>query len=130
MRRAGSQVTNFQTQAAQAWVSHCPDVEPRTTWLFLTEQAMNHNQDRLTAFRENQARTNILNKEVQHLQEEKSKQVSVVPSLALDCSQLSRSASFPPGLPLESVHLLLNETVGSRCPLQPDTVDGSLHSCP
>ncbi|XP_051038257.1 leucine-rich repeat-containing protein 45 isoform X2 [Phodopus roborovskii] len=37
-------------------------------------QAMDHNQDRLTAFRENQARTNILSKEVQHLQEEKSKQ--------------------------------------------------------
>eukprot|EP00072_Mus_musculus_P053572 XP_006533203.1 PREDICTED: leucine-rich repeat-containing protein 45 isoform X5 [Mus musculus] len=38
------------------------------------EQAMDHNQDRLTAFRENQARTKILSKEVQHLQEEKSKQ--------------------------------------------------------
>ncbi|KAM7334727.1 hypothetical protein ACRRTK_008047 [Alexandromys fortis] len=38
------------------------------------EQAMDHNQDRLTAFRENRARTNILSKEVQHLQEEKSKQ--------------------------------------------------------
>lgn len=37
---------------------------------------MDHNQDRLTAFRENRARTNILSKEVQHLQEEKSKQVS------------------------------------------------------
>nr|XP_042139178.1 leucine-rich repeat-containing protein 45 isoform X2 [Peromyscus maniculatus bairdii] len=44
------------------------------TTLQQLEQAMNHNQDRLTAFRENQARTNILNKEVQHLQEEKSKQ--------------------------------------------------------
>ncbi|XP_034363522.1 leucine-rich repeat-containing protein 45 [Arvicanthis niloticus] len=38
------------------------------------EQAMDHNQDRLTAFRENQTRTKILSKEVQHLQEEKSKQ--------------------------------------------------------
>ncbi|ERE67861.1 leucine-rich repeat-containing protein 45 [Cricetulus griseus] len=38
------------------------------------KQAMDHNQDRLTAFWENQARTNILSKEVQHLQEEKSKQ--------------------------------------------------------
>ncbi|CAO2646426.1 Leucine-rich repeat-containing protein 45 [Lemmus lemmus] len=38
------------------------------------EQAMDHNQDLLTAFRENKARTNILSKEVQHLQEEKSKQ--------------------------------------------------------
>ncbi|XP_059128289.1 leucine-rich repeat-containing protein 45 isoform X2 [Peromyscus eremicus] len=44
------------------------------TTLQQLEQAMDHNQDRLTAFRENQARTNILNKEVQHLQEEKSKQ--------------------------------------------------------
>ncbi|XP_008826531.1 leucine-rich repeat-containing protein 45 isoform X1 [Nannospalax galili] len=38
------------------------------------EQAMDHNQDRHTAFQENQARTSILSKEVQHLQEEKSKQ--------------------------------------------------------
>lgn len=38
------------------------------------EQAMDHNQDRITAFRENQTRTKILSKEVQHLQEEKSKQ--------------------------------------------------------
>ncbi|XP_036051157.1 leucine-rich repeat-containing protein 45 isoform X3 [Onychomys torridus] len=38
------------------------------------DQAMDHNQDRLTAFRENQARATILSKEVQHLQEEKSKQ--------------------------------------------------------
>lgn len=44
---------------------------------------MDHNQDRLAAFRENRARTTILSKEVQHLQEEKSKQVSPVPSLAL-----------------------------------------------
>lgn len=42
---------------------------------------MDHNQDRLTAFRENQARTSILSKEVQHLQEEKSKQVSTAPLL-------------------------------------------------
>ncbi|XP_045369422.2 leucine-rich repeat-containing protein 45 isoform X2 [Camelus bactrianus] len=38
------------------------------------EQAMDHNQDRQTAFRENQARTHVLSKEVQHLREEKSKQ--------------------------------------------------------
>eukprot|EP00072_Mus_musculus_P053570 XP_006533200.1 PREDICTED: leucine-rich repeat-containing protein 45 isoform X2 [Mus musculus] len=44
------------------------------TTLQQLEQAMDHNQDRLTAFRENQARTKILSKEVQHLQEEKSKQ--------------------------------------------------------
>uniref|UniRef100_A0A8C9KEY8 Leucine rich repeat containing 45 n=1 Tax=Panthera tigris altaica TaxID=74533 RepID=A0A8C9KEY8_PANTA len=39
------------------------------------EQAMDHNRDRQTTFRENQARTHVLSKEVQHLQEEKSKQV-------------------------------------------------------
>ncbi|XP_008574499.1 PREDICTED: leucine-rich repeat-containing protein 45 isoform X1 [Galeopterus variegatus] len=38
------------------------------------EQAMDHNQDRHTTFRENQARTHVLSKEVQHLREEKSKQ--------------------------------------------------------
>ncbi|KAM5272705.1 leucine-rich repeat-containing protein 45 [Ctenodactylus gundi] len=38
------------------------------------EQAMAHNQDRHTAFRESQARTHVLSKEVQHLQEQKSKQ--------------------------------------------------------
>ncbi|XP_043441342.1 leucine-rich repeat-containing protein 45 isoform X1 [Prionailurus bengalensis] len=38
------------------------------------EQAMDHNRDRQTTFRENQARTHVLSKEVQHLQEEKSKQ--------------------------------------------------------
>ncbi|XP_055245358.1 leucine-rich repeat-containing protein 45 isoform X2 [Gorilla gorilla gorilla] len=38
------------------------------------EQAMGHSQDRLTTFQENQARTHILSKEVQHLREEKSKQ--------------------------------------------------------
>uniref|UniRef100_A0A2R9ABH3 Leucine-rich repeat-containing protein 45 n=1 Tax=Pan paniscus TaxID=9597 RepID=A0A2R9ABH3_PANPA len=38
------------------------------------EQAMGHSQDRLTTFQENQARTQVLSKEVQHLREEKSKQ--------------------------------------------------------
>lgn len=38
------------------------------------EQAMDHNQDRITAFHENQTRAKLLSKEVQHLQEEKSKQ--------------------------------------------------------
>ncbi|XP_077611824.1 leucine-rich repeat-containing protein 45 isoform X2 [Crocuta crocuta] len=38
------------------------------------EQAMDHNQDRQTAFRENRARTRVLSKEVRHLHEEKSKQ--------------------------------------------------------
>ncbi|XP_003913643.1 leucine-rich repeat-containing protein 45 isoform X2 [Papio anubis] len=38
------------------------------------EQAMGHSQDRLTTFKENQARTHVLSKEVQHLREEKSKQ--------------------------------------------------------
>ncbi|XP_012308118.1 leucine-rich repeat-containing protein 45 isoform X2 [Aotus nancymaae] len=38
------------------------------------EQAMDHNQDRLTTFQENRARTHVLSREVQHLREEKSKQ--------------------------------------------------------
>ncbi|XP_069339112.1 leucine-rich repeat-containing protein 45 isoform X1 [Eulemur rufifrons] len=38
------------------------------------EQAMDHNQDRHATFRESQARTHVLSKEVQHLREEKSKQ--------------------------------------------------------
>ncbi|XP_012632680.2 leucine-rich repeat-containing protein 45 [Microcebus murinus] len=38
------------------------------------EQAVDHNQDRQATFRESQARTHILSKEVQHLREEKSKQ--------------------------------------------------------
>lgn len=37
---------------------------------------MDHNQDREATLRENQARTRVLSKEVRHLQEEKSKQVS------------------------------------------------------
>lgn len=37
---------------------------------------MDHNQDREASFRENQARTRVLSKEVRLLQEEKSKQVS------------------------------------------------------
>nr|XP_030699093.1 leucine-rich repeat-containing protein 45 isoform X2 [Globicephala melas] len=38
------------------------------------EQAMDHNQDRQTTFRESQARAHVLSKEVRHLREEKSKQ--------------------------------------------------------
>ncbi|XP_025715731.1 leucine-rich repeat-containing protein 45 isoform X4 [Callorhinus ursinus] len=38
------------------------------------EQAMDHNQERQTTSRENQARTHVLSKEVKHLQEEKSRQ--------------------------------------------------------
>lgn len=38
------------------------------------EQAMDHNQDRQAAFRENRARTQVLSQEVRHLREEKSKQ--------------------------------------------------------
>ncbi|XP_047401741.1 leucine-rich repeat-containing protein 45 isoform X4 [Sciurus carolinensis] len=38
------------------------------------EQAMEHNRDRHSAFQETQARTHLLSKEVQYLQEEKSKQ--------------------------------------------------------
>lgn len=44
---------------------------------------MGHSQDRLTTFQENQARTHVLSKEVQHLREEKSKQVRMAPSLTL-----------------------------------------------
>ncbi|XP_021784147.1 leucine-rich repeat-containing protein 45 isoform X3 [Papio anubis] len=44
------------------------------TTLQQLEQAMGHSQDRLTTFKENQARTHVLSKEVQHLREEKSKQ--------------------------------------------------------
>ncbi|XP_057173995.1 leucine-rich repeat-containing protein 45 isoform X5 [Ursus arctos] len=40
------------------------------------EQAMDHNQERQTTSRENRARTHVLSKEVQHLQEEKSRQGS------------------------------------------------------
>lgn len=40
-----------------------------------TEQAIAHSQQRQAASRENQARTQVLSKEVQHLQEEKSRQV-------------------------------------------------------
>lgn len=39
---------------------------------------MDHNQDREAAVRENRARTRVLSKEVRHLREEKSKQVSTV----------------------------------------------------
>lgn len=49
---------------------------------------MDHNQDRLTAFRENQTRNKILSKEVQHLQEEKSKQVSALTNPGLAASSL------------------------------------------
>ncbi|XP_047561846.1 leucine-rich repeat-containing protein 45 isoform X4 [Lutra lutra] len=38
------------------------------------EQAMDRNRERQTTSRENQARTHVLSKEVQHLQEEKSRQ--------------------------------------------------------
>lgn len=50
-------------------------VPQETTSLFPTEQAMDHNQDRQTVFRESQARAQVLSKEVRHLREEKSKQV-------------------------------------------------------
>lgn len=41
---------------------------------FCDKQAMDHNQDRQTVFRESQARAQVLSKEVRHLREEKSKQ--------------------------------------------------------
>lgn len=43
---------------------------------------MDHTQEREATFRENQARTRVLSKEVRHLQEEKSKQVRTGPPLA------------------------------------------------
>lgn len=94
-------MTNFQTWAAQDWVSpYC--WAQWITWHFLTEQAMDHNQDRITAFRENQTRTKILSKEVQHLQEEKSKQVRALtnPELAAfflpsPCGRSILQASVP-----------------------------------
>uniref|UniRef100_A0A8C6FZH4 Leucine rich repeat containing 45 n=1 Tax=Moschus moschiferus TaxID=68415 RepID=A0A8C6FZH4_MOSMO len=50
------------------------------------EQAMDHNQDRQTIFRESQARAQVLSKEVRHLREEKSKQ-------GIDCTCGAASGS-------------------------------------
>lgn len=50
---------------------------------FPVEQAMDHNQERQTTSRENRARTHVLSKEVQHLQEEKSRQVGTALPLTL-----------------------------------------------
>nr|XP_023507511.1 leucine-rich repeat-containing protein 45 isoform X5 [Equus caballus] len=50
------------------------DILRAVAWLLPTEQAMDHNQDRQTTFRENQARAHVLSKEMRHLREEKSKQ--------------------------------------------------------
>ncbi|XP_045425703.1 leucine-rich repeat-containing protein 45 isoform X4 [Lemur catta] len=49
---------------------------PHAAWIFAghRKQAMDHNQDRHATFRESQARTHVLSKEVRHLREEKSKQ--------------------------------------------------------
>jgi hypothetical protein len=103
-----SQMTSFQAQPAQGWAS---------LWLLLwlnslqpcctpTEQAMAHNQDRLTALRESQARTHVLSKEVRHLQEEKSKQVSTEPSLTLQLlwPTLAAVDAKPGQLPLWRAH--------------------------
>lgn len=41
----------------------------------VSEQAMDHNQDRLTILTENHSRTRVLSQEVLNLKEEKAKQV-------------------------------------------------------
>ncbi|XP_029782960.1 leucine-rich repeat-containing protein 45 [Suricata suricatta] len=57
------------------------------------EQAMDHNQDRQTTFRENQARTRLLSKEVQHLQEEKSKQfLDLMETIEKQQKEMARSS--------------------------------------
>ncbi|XP_042525961.1 leucine-rich repeat-containing protein 45 [Dipodomys spectabilis] len=57
------------------------------------EQAMDHNQDRHTAFQENTARTHILSKEVQHLQEEKSRQyLSLMETIDKQREEMAKSS--------------------------------------
>ncbi|XP_030151911.1 leucine-rich repeat-containing protein 45 isoform X3 [Lynx canadensis] len=57
------------------------------------EQAMDHNRDRQTTFRENQARTHVLSKEVQHLQEEKSKQfLDLMETIEKQRKEMARSS--------------------------------------
>lgn len=76
-------------------------VPQETTSLFPTEQAMDHNQDRQTVFRESQARAQVLSKEVRHLREEKSKQVrTMLPLAAGPCpvpAVWTKSPPQPPG---------------------------------
>lgn len=57
------------------------------------EQAVDHNQDQHTVFQENQARTHILSKEVQHLQEEKSKQfVNLMETIDKQREEMAKSS--------------------------------------
>ncbi|XP_042770978.1 leucine-rich repeat-containing protein 45 isoform X1 [Panthera leo] len=57
------------------------------------EQAMDHNRDRQTTFRENQARTHVLSKEVQHLREEKSKQfLDLMETIEKQRKEMARSS--------------------------------------
>ncbi|XP_012888549.1 PREDICTED: leucine-rich repeat-containing protein 45, partial [Dipodomys ordii] len=57
------------------------------------EQAMDHNQDRRTAFQENTARTHVLSKEVQHLQEEKSRQyLSLMETIDKQREEMAKSS--------------------------------------
>nr|XP_060501067.1 leucine-rich repeat-containing protein 45 [Panthera onca] len=54
---------------------------------------MDHNRDRQTTFRENQARTHVLSKEVQHLQEEKSKQfLDLMETIEKQRKEMARSS--------------------------------------
>ncbi|XP_058561409.1 leucine-rich repeat-containing protein 45 isoform X3 [Neofelis nebulosa] len=65
----------------------------RNTSLQQLEQAMDHNRDRQTTFRENQARTHVLSKEVQHLQEEKSKQfLDLMETIEKQRKEMARSS--------------------------------------
>ncbi|XP_010352635.1 leucine-rich repeat-containing protein 45 isoform X2 [Rhinopithecus roxellana] len=58
------------------------------------EQAMGHSQDRLTTFQENQARTHVLSKEVQHLREEKSKQfLDLMETIDKQREEMAKSSS-------------------------------------
>ncbi|XP_048220962.1 leucine-rich repeat-containing protein 45 isoform X1 [Perognathus longimembris pacificus] len=57
------------------------------------EQAMGHSQDRHAAFQENQARTRTLSREVQHLQEEKSRQyLNLMETIDKQKEEMARSS--------------------------------------
>ncbi|XP_047401740.1 leucine-rich repeat-containing protein 45 isoform X3 [Sciurus carolinensis] len=59
------------------------------------EQAMEHNRDRHSAFQETQARTHLLSKEVQYLQEEKSKQfLDLMETIDKQREEMARSSQL------------------------------------
>ncbi|XP_048220963.1 leucine-rich repeat-containing protein 45 isoform X2 [Perognathus longimembris pacificus] len=63
------------------------------TTLEQLEQAMGHSQDRHAAFQENQARTRTLSREVQHLQEEKSRQyLNLMETIDKQKEEMARSS--------------------------------------